>query len=167
MMVDQLEKTVSLDIYHSVQQFLFTEARYMDEHLFDDWLALWDEEALYWVPSDEGGEDASRAVCLIHEYKPSIVHRVNRLKGLFAFAQSPKSTLIRVVSNILVEASGDDEVVALSTFCLAEWRPNAEAQWFGRNRHRLVRTPAGWRIREKKVQLVNIDAPLKNLTFLI
>ncbi len=33
-----------------VEQFLYREARYADEHDYDAWEALWTDDALYWVP---------------------------------------------------------------------------------------------------------------------
>ena len=35
---------------YAVEQFLYREARLADEQRLEDWLALWDEDALYWVP---------------------------------------------------------------------------------------------------------------------
>ena len=38
------------ELYLSVQQFLFSEARLLDERRFDDWLALFSDDAIYWMP---------------------------------------------------------------------------------------------------------------------
>jgi 3-phenylpropionate/cinnamic acid dioxygenase small subunit len=32
---------------HKVENFLYREARLMDEHAYDEWLALWADDALY------------------------------------------------------------------------------------------------------------------------
>ena len=41
----------------AVESFLYREARLMDAHRYDEWLALWDDDATYWVESrhSEGG----------------------------------------------------------------------------------------------------------------
>jgi 3-phenylpropionate/cinnamic acid dioxygenase small subunit len=35
---------------HRVEQFLFLEARLIDERRFSEWEALWVDEGIYWVP---------------------------------------------------------------------------------------------------------------------
>ena len=88
----------------------------------------------------------------------------NRIKGLLEFAQGPKAS--RVVSNILVEAQDVAEVIATSSFCVGEWRPRTR---FSGSDARVTRSHAlnqDGKILEKKVQLLNADAPLQNMTFL-
>jgi hypothetical protein len=41
-----------------IEQFLYREARYADEHDYDAWEALWTDDASYWVPA---GGDLGRA----------------------------------------------------------------------------------------------------------
>ena len=41
---------MSLERWHRVQQFLFHEARLLDERRLQEWLALYAEDAEYWVP---------------------------------------------------------------------------------------------------------------------
>jgi len=40
-----------------VTKFLYLEADLMDEHRFDEWLALWSSELLYWVPCNDDDID--------------------------------------------------------------------------------------------------------------
>lgn len=42
----------ALDL-RQVEQFLYREARYADEHDYDAWEALWTDDALYWVPASD------------------------------------------------------------------------------------------------------------------
>ena len=43
-----------------VEEFLFHEAKLIDEHLYDEWLALWTEDGLYWVPCNTDDADPAR-----------------------------------------------------------------------------------------------------------
>ena len=54
---DQMMTTDLADLvrHHGIAQFLYREARLQDEHRFDEWEALWTDDALYWVPAN--GED--------------------------------------------------------------------------------------------------------------
>ena len=33
-----------------VEQLIYREARYQDEHAYDEWEALWTDDGVYWVP---------------------------------------------------------------------------------------------------------------------
>jgi crotonobetainyl-CoA:carnitine CoA-transferase CaiB-like acyl-CoA transferase len=52
---------------HKVESFLYREARLMDEHAYDEWLALWTEDALYGVPCNEDDFDPERHVSIVYE----------------------------------------------------------------------------------------------------
>src|SRR5712692_5476267 len=52
---------------HKVESFLYREARLMDEHAYDEWLALWTDDALYWVPCNEDDIDPERHVSIVYE----------------------------------------------------------------------------------------------------
>lgn len=155
------------DVRRAFEDFLFLEARLMDTHAFDEWYALWDRDCLYWLPCNEETVDPRRELSIVYENHGQIGDRVKRLRGKFAHAQSPRSRLIRVVSNIEIESAAGDEITGRSTFVLGEVRMNRQTTWFGRNEHTLVRTQEGLRIRRKKVFILNNDAPMTNLTFLV
>lgn len=148
-------------------QFLFQEAELMDHHRFDEWLALWCDESRYWVPCNSEALDPAKSVSLIYENREQLEDRVFRLKGRHAHAQSPRSRLMRVVSNVVIESQSPDMLVVRSSFVLGEVRGNRQETLFGRNRHVLAREPDGLRIREKNVFLLNNDITMNNVTFLI
>jgi 3-phenylpropionate/cinnamic acid dioxygenase small subunit len=148
-------------------QFLFEEAEMMDHHRFDEWLALWCDESRYWVPCNSEALDPTKSISLIYENREQLEDRVFRLKGRHAHAQSPRSRLMRVVSNIVIESQSEDVVVVRSHFVLGEVRGGRQETLFGRNRHVLARESSGLRIREKHVFLLNNDITMNNVTFLI
>jgi 3-phenylpropionate/cinnamic acid dioxygenase small subunit len=155
------------DILRAGEQFLFLEAKHMDAHDYDKWLELWHSELSYWVPCNADEGDPKRSVALIYDDRAQLEDRLMRLKGKHAFAQTPRSRLMRVVSNVMIESQSDSEVIVSSAFSLGEWRSNHETHWFGRNLHTLIFTGDGFRIRHKKVMLLNNDGPMPNITFII
>jgi 3-phenylpropionate/cinnamic acid dioxygenase small subunit len=150
-----------------VEQFLYYEAQLMDEHRFDEWLALWTEAALYWVPSNRDELDPKREVSLIYDDWVRLQLRISRLKSGFAHAQEPKSRLRRLISNIVVEEAERGEIIAYSNFLLAELRRGKQDLFAGRTIHRLSPHDVSFKLMSKKVLLVNNDEPIDNLTFLI
>ena len=151
----------------AVERFLFHEAQLMDEHRYDEWLALWSEPALYWVPSNRDELDPRREISLIYDDKVRLQLRIARLKSGFAHAQEPKSRMRRLISNIELEEPSNDEIVTHSNFMLAELRRGKQDLFAGRSTHRLRLHDGSFKLVSKKVLLVNNDEPIDNLTFLI
>jgi len=162
-----MDSVAGADLLREVEAFLIHEARLMDEHRYDDWMALWEDELLYWVPCNEDEIDPHRHVSLIYDGRESLTQRVWRLKGKQAHAQRPKSRLLRVVSNVVVERVTGDEIEVSSAFVLGDVRNAVQTVYFGRTAHTLTRRDGVLRMKRKKVMLLNNDAPLGNLTFLL
>jgi len=154
--------------YHEVQLFLYREARLMDTHAYDDWLALWARNAHYWIPCNADDIDVKRHVSLVNEDRVGLEDRVRRLKSGAHYAQDPKSRLSRVVSNVeLANGSGADALVVHSTFNLSAHRRGRIDVVAGRVTHELVREDGEPRIGSKKVTLVDNDDKIMNLTYLV
>lgn len=152
---------------HKVENFLYREARLMDEHAYDEWLALWTDDALYWVPCNEDDIDPERHVSIVYENRARLEDRIARLKSGAAYAQDPKSRLSRVVSNVEIEDENDTEAIVRSTFNVTALRRGRMDIFAGRVTHKLRPQGDSFRIAYKKVLLINNDVVIHNLTFLI
>ncbi len=152
---------------HKIENFLYREARLMDEHAYDDWLALWTDDALYWVPCNDDNIDPERHVSIVYENKVGLEDRIARLKSGAAYAQDPKSRLSRVVSNIEIEEGNDGEAIVYSTFNVTALRRRRMDTFAGRTIHKLRPAGDSFKIAYKKVLLINNDVVINNLTFLI
>lgn len=150
-----------------VERFLYDEAQLMDEYRYDEWLALWTDDALYWVPTGRDDIDPEREISLIYDDRVRLQTRISRLKSGFAHAQEPKSRMRRVVSNIVIEEVENGEIITSSNFMLAELRRGKQDIFAGRTIHRLRPYNGSFQLVSKKVLLVNNDEPIDNLTFLI
>jgi 3-phenylpropionate/cinnamic acid dioxygenase small subunit len=152
---------------HQIENFLYREARLMDEHAYNEWLALWTDDALYWVPSNRDDIDPMREVSIIYDDRKRLEDRIMRLKSGAAYAQDPKSRLRRVISNVEIEEEETGEVTVYSNFILTELRRSKQDVFAGRTIHRLRSQGSSFKIAYKKVLLVNNDEVIDNLTFLI
>ena len=150
-----------------VERFIYDEAQLMDEHRYDEWLALWTDDALYWVPSGRDDIDPKREISLIYDDRVRLQVRIARLKSGFAHAQEPKSRMRRVVSNIVIEEVENGEILVQSNFLLVELRRGKQDLFAGRTMHRLRPHDGSFKLVSKKVLLVNNDEYIDNLTFLI
>ena len=151
-----------------IWRFLFHEARLMDEHRYAEWLDLYTEDAVYWVPCNGEGSDPEREVSFIYDDRARLADRVARLGSGTVLAQLPKSAMRRTVSNIEIEpAAGGPELSVLSNFVLVEGRGGQQYLWAGRVKHRLRASGDSFRISFKKVVLVNNDQEVPSLQFLV
>jgi benzoate/toluate 1,2-dioxygenase beta subunit len=145
------------------EAFLVREARLLDEARFDEWLALFTPDAQYWVPSEPKQESPHDTVSLMYDDRRLLETRVRRLASPRIYSQEPRSRTSRIVANVTVEETGADHVVVRSKLMLIEFRRNEQRLFGGTCLHRLVRRDGSFRIRLKRVELVNCDAPLDGL----
>jgi 3-phenylpropionate/cinnamic acid dioxygenase small subunit len=150
-----------------IARFLAREARCMDEGRYDEWLSLWTEDGLYWVPCNHDDTDPMREVSLIYDDRVRLGERVERLKSGSVLAQQPSPRMRRVVSNIEIAARDGAETVVHSNFMLGIARPTGQQIWIGRSIHRLRGAGAALKIAHKKVLLINSDSEMPLLQFLI
>jgi benzoate/toluate 1,2-dioxygenase beta subunit len=148
--------TADLDL-REVEQFLYREARYADEHDYDAWEALWTDDAVYWVPAADDTSDPAIRVSVIFDNRNRISTRLKQLRTGKRYSQAPPSNLRR---------DGEDTVVG-ANFLLAESRSRATELWAGRTTYRVRVVDGELRLAYKKVSLVNRDQPLPTLAFLI
>jgi 3-phenylpropionate/cinnamic acid dioxygenase small subunit len=152
---------------HQVEDFLYREARLMDQHAYDEWFALWADDALYWVPCNEDDIDPERHVSIVYENNRGLEDRIARLKSGAAYAQDPKSRLSRVISNVEIESGNEGDVIVNSTFNVTALRRRRMDTFAGRAIHKLRPNGDSFKIVSKKVLLINNDVVINNMTFLI
>ena len=152
-------------------EFLYREARLADEARYAEWLLLWTDDAVYWVPAttDPDADPESR-LSHIYDNRARLETRIKLLQTGHRYSQVPASLMRRIISNIEVEEGPDGELVAGSNFILAELAVQARSEmhwWVGRATHQLRRVDGALQMRLKKVVLINAAEPLPNLSFLI
>ena len=150
------------------EQFLYREAELADAHRYEDWLALWAKDLVYWVPANSDDVDPRRQVSLIYDNRTRLEDRLFRLGTPFAHAQRPRSKLLRTVSNIeLIDYDPARGGKVQSRFVIGELRREQESFWMGRALHVLVREGDRLLMKEKHVFLLKNGASIGNLTFLL
>ncbi len=150
-----------------VENFLFKEARLIDEGKFDDWLTLFTDDAIYWAPCNKYEIDPNTEVSLIYDTKSRMGDRVWRLQSGLAYSQEPASRLRHMLSNVEIVEAVADKVIVSSNFAIFEVRKGGQRTFAGRFEHHLRPAGNSWQIAYKKVELLNNDDPIDNLTFLL
>ncbi|MGQ0568427.1 MAG: aromatic-ring-hydroxylating dioxygenase subunit beta [Armatimonadota bacterium] len=157
-----------------VERFLFAEARLLDERRFEEWEALFTDDAVYWLPIDPD-QDPSRSVAIIYDDRKRLHERVYRLSRTPVLDQNPASRTIHFVSNVeVVDGEGGGEAIVPCRHLIAEIRPgghgqqglNAPRLFAARCEYRLRKVEEAWKIALKKVVLLTSDEPQYNLSFI-
>lgn len=158
--------------YKAVVEFIYKEARLADESRYEEWEALWTDDAIYWIPATVSDEvDPNRQLSHLYDNRARLTTRLKMLKSGLRYSQVPVSPMRRVVSNVEVEKAEAGEFVVGSNFVLVELAVQAGSPethiWAGRTTHHLRPVDGALKMSYKKVLLVNAAEPLPNLTFLL
>jgi benzoate/toluate 1,2-dioxygenase subunit beta len=149
------------------EQFIYGEARFADEHAYDEWEALWTDDGVYWVPFGSDDADPETQMSVIYDNRSRIATRIKQFKTGKRHSATPPPRVRRVVSNVELLHDGDPLRVG-ANFVVYESRERGITLWAGRVEYRLRREPDGTlRLARKDVFLVNNDRPLDTLSFLI
>ena len=163
----EVQKTTDLSLYHQVSQFLFEEARLQDDHEYDDWEALWTDDAIYWIPANGADIDPENKMSIIYDNRSRIGLRVRQLNSGKRFSQEPRSSICRTVSNIEVRELDNGEIEARTNAMIFESNLRGEQLWSTRNTFLLRREGGSFKMTKKIVVLTNNDKAIYTLAFLI
>jgi benzoate/toluate 1,2-dioxygenase beta subunit len=148
------------------RMLLHREARLLDQGRFEDWLALYAAQCIYWVPATPGG-DPRREVAVAFDDRRRLEDRVYRLRTGHAWSQAPASRTVRMISNIEVFPASETGVMVRSNFLLTDWRAGETRFWSGWCGHRLRHRAGRYEIEVRQVNLVDCDQNLRNPSILL
>lgn len=158
-----------------VEQFLFLEARLLDQAKIPDWHKLFTDDCLYWIPIDET-RSPEECVSIVNDNAIALEERIYHLLSTTFAAQTPKSRTLHFISNITASPASDGQAIQVeSNQMICELRTGDYSQvglgeiqtLLASVSYELARTGDGLRIRKKIIRLLNRDMPQGNLTFLL
>ena len=162
-----------------IEQFLYHEAELLDERRYEAWLALFTEDAQYFmpmrrnVPHDEPEREFTRAgldVNWFDEGKDTLTRRVKQILTGIHWAEEPPSRICHLISNVQVltatpSAGAPAEVTVKSRFLVYRNRVETETDFLvGKREDLLRRVDGGWQIARRKIVLDQNVLLAKNLT---
>ena len=157
-----------LQIREQCRLLLDREARLLDQGNYKEWLELYAERCVVWVPGAEHAGDPRREVAVFFDDRRRLEDRIYRLGTGKAWSQVPPSRTVRMVSNVEVFRTEERTVLMVrSNLAVAEFRAGETrllAAWCG---HRLRRRQIGWEIEAKQLNLIDRDQHLRNPSVLL
>ena len=139
-----------------VTKLLHQEAWFLDHKRWDDWLALYDRDAVYWAPAlvgDEGWTDnPDNDVSLMYMDRAGLEARIFRIEGRDSYATDPLPHTAHLVTNVLIHDQTDDLTEVSATWMVHSYTRVRSAKVRGGLYDYLLRdTPDGLKIVRKKI----------------
>jgi 3-phenylpropionate/cinnamic acid dioxygenase small subunit len=149
-----------------LRQFVYREARLLDMRRYEDWISLFADELVYWVPGTHATHRLQRSSAINFDDRRRLLDRIAYTETGVQCAQIPPSRTCRIVSN--VEAwNGDDAAVEIRSN-ITIWEHRRETNCFaGVQAFRLVRSAREYSIETKIIDLINSLQPQGNNSFII
>lgn len=158
---------------HEVEQFLYDEAALLDAHRYEEWLELFAEDAIYFMPirrtclQREMEQEFTRPgeMAFFHDTKPLLAGRVAKLVTGRSWSEDPPSRTRRLVTNVRVTGDDGAEMDVESNFMLYRTRLNSEEDtWIGSRRDRLRRAGGSFLIVARTIHLEQTVLLSRNLS---
>lgn len=148
--------------------FVYNEVRMLDEGRYDEWLNLWTEDGIYWMPLDWKQKDEINETSLMYEDQFMLRLRVERLTGARTFSQKPKSRCHHVIQRPYVDKIDNDAGAFLVTTQMhyVETRLDDQFLLALTAQHELVLKDDALKIARKRVDILNCDAAFGNIQLL-
>ena len=174
------------EIIREIEQFLYREARLLDDRKFHEWLELLTDDIRYWMPvrsnrypviskaisildgsryeEDELSKEGELAI--LDEDKDSLTRRVDRLDTGMAWAEDPPSRTRHFVSNVELEPGAtDSELKVYSNFIMYRTRGETEQDFYVGRREDILRKEGGqWKVAYRKIVLDQTVLLAKNVS---
>jgi 3-phenylpropionate/cinnamic acid dioxygenase small subunit len=165
---DDARAVTDVAVRDEFRRLLEREARFLDQLRYDDWLAMYAAECVYWVPSTPQGGDPRREIAIMFDDRRRLEDRIYRMRTGFAWSQAPASRTVRLVTNVEVFSTvRDDARMVRSNFLISEFWGDETRQLTGWAAHRVVRDHAGWKIQAKQGNLIECDQSIRNPSIIL
>jgi benzoate/toluate 1,2-dioxygenase subunit beta len=143
------------------RQFLYREARYLDDRDWDAWLSLYADNVEFWMPSwdddDKLTEDPQTEISLIwYGHKGGLEDRVFRIRTERSSATSlPEPRTSHNISNVEILEQSDGVTQLRFNWVTLSFRYKTTDTYFGTSFYTIDTTGTTPLIRKKKVVLKN------------
>lgn len=146
--------------YDTVRDFLYREARYLDDKEWDNWLEMYAQDATFWMPSwddnDELTEDPQKEISLIwYGSRSGLEDRVFRIRTERSSATIPDTRTSHNINNIEILEQADGLCKLRFNWHTMSFRYKTVDHFYGTSFYTLDVRGGNPLIKEKKVVLKN------------
>jgi len=148
----------ALALQHEVEQFLYAQANLLDGKRWQDYIDLFTDDGVYWMPASPEHTTWDGVPSIFAEDRNLMAVRMKRVLHPDAWSQRPLWGTNHVVGNVMIERVAPHEIDVRSRFHMMELRRDDVRHFAGSYLHRLRSTEQGWRIVLQRVDMTNAQA---------
>lgn len=140
--------------------FVYHEARLLDEKRYEEWEALFTEDGVYWIPLEHDQRDPDHHTSLVYDDRLLMQVRLGRMKSPRAFSLRPTVRGHHLLAQPRIERRDPEtgEYVLRTDFHYTEAKGDDVLRYAATAYHHLSADGEGLRMRMKRVNLLNCDA---------
>jgi len=157
---------IDTQLLAQVTDCLLEEAACLDQRRWDDWLALYEDDCVFWLPAwdddDVLNEDPDTQLSLIYlEGKPRLDERIWRIRSGLSSSLLRMPRVTHLVTNVRVAGRDGDCVLVSANFQTNAFKHDEKRVdfFFGTYDYALRARGAGFGIRRKKIVINNDIIP--------
>ena len=147
------------DIVREIEQFLYRQSELLDSKLWQDYIDLFTDDGVYWMPVTPDQTEWEGSPSIFAEDKYMMEVRMGRVTHPTAWSQVPMWGTSHVIGNVVLESESPSEWIVRSRFHMMELRRDAVRHFGGTYRHTLVLERGQLKIKLQRVDLFNGQAP--------
>lgn len=155
-----------MDELEQAAAFLFKEARHLDKGEWSEWVSMYREDAVYWLPAwrDEYETTANpqtEVSLIFHDTRLGLEERIARIESRKSITALPLPRVLHQIGNVELRTVGPALIETEATFAVHVYDPRTakEHTRYGRYEHVISKEPHTWQIAKKKIILVNDRVP--------
>jgi 3-phenylpropionate/cinnamic acid dioxygenase small subunit len=149
----------AIDALREIEQFLYRQSELLDGKLWQDYINLFADDGVYWMPVAPEQTEWEGSPSIFAEDKYMMEVRMGRVSHPTAWSQAPMWGTSHVIGNVVIESESHGEWVVRSRFHMMELRRDSVRHFGGTYRHTLVREHDQLRIKLQRVDMFNAQAP--------
>ena len=159
--------------HYEVERFYYDEAALLDAHRYDEWLALFADDARYFMPirrtrtQREMDKEFTQPgeMAFFDDTKMLLAGRIAKLKTGRSWAEDPPSRTRHLITNIRITKEEGHILAVESNFHVYRTRLNSEeTSWIGSRHDILRRVDTSFQIADRKIFLEQTVLLSRNLS---
>lgn len=157
---------IDVQLLAAVSDCLLEEAACLDQRRWDDWLALYEDDCVFWLPAwdddDVLNEDPDTQLSLLYlEGKPRLDERIWRIRSGLSSSLLRMPRVTHLVTNVRMAGRDGDCVLVTANFQTNAFKHDEKRVdfFFGTYEYTLRPRSAGFGIRRKKIVINNDIIP--------
>lgn len=149
----------------AIERLLYQEATYLDKSDLEGWLALYAEDGTYWMPVMEDQADPINHVSIFYDDRVMMEIRKRNFVHPRAASKDHKVRSSHIIANIRIEEKDDStgNCTVASNFQALQFYRGEQTMYGGTYTHELIAIDDSYKIKSKRVNLINCDAPHKTI----